>query len=56
MKLNAPKTVTWIICLALVVLGILGKLAVLPFLAGFAFWLVAAGGVLLILATMLKGL
>ena len=56
MKLNAPKNVTWFISLVLVVLGIVGKVASLGFITAYAFWFVAAGAVLLLLATMLKGL
>lgn len=58
LKLNAPKTITWIIAVVLGVLGILGALGIVTIapLAGYTVWLVAAGFVLLALGTVLKGL
>lgn len=56
MKLNAPKQITWIICLVLGVLGLLGQLVSIPVISGIAFWLVVVGLVLLLLATYLKNL
>lgn len=54
MKLNPPKTITWIIAVVAGLLGIIGHLG--GFLGGFAFWLVVIGFVLLALATYVKGL
>jgi len=56
MKLNAPKKITWWISVVLGVLGILGQLIAIPFVSTYAIWFVAAGFVLLALATSLKGL
>ena len=56
MKLNAPKQITWIICLVLGILGLLGQLATIPVISGIAFWLVLVGLALLLLATYLKDL
>jgi hypothetical protein len=56
MKLSAPQKGTWWIALIAGVLGIVSYLVTVPVLSGFAFWLVAAAFVLLILATYLKGL
>lgn len=56
MKLSAPQKGTWWIALIVGVLGIVSYLVTVPVLSGFAFWLVAAAFVLLILATYLKGL
>jgi hypothetical protein len=57
MKLSAPKVVTWLISLALTVAGVLGFLNVIPAIGtGAAFWLVCAASVLLLLASLLKGL
>ena len=56
MKLSAPKQITWIIALLLGILGILGGLDVIPAIAGYAIWLVAAALVLLLVATTTKGL
>ena len=56
MKLSAPKKVTWLIALIAGVLGILGTFIDLPFVSSYSFFLVAAGFVLLVLATYLKDL
>jgi hypothetical protein len=55
MRLNAPKKTTWWIALVVGAIGIVAHLVTIPVLSGFAFWLVAAAFVLLILATYLKG-
>ncbi len=58
MKLSSPKKTTWWTALALGLAGILlheGVLS-LPVLSGLAFWFVAGAFLLLVLATMLKGL
>ena len=56
MKLTPPKTVTWWISIALGVLGLLGYVGTIAILSQYAFWLVLAGLVLLVLATLLKDL
>lgn len=56
MKTNAPKHITWIICLVLGILGLLGQVATIPVISGIAFWLVVIGLGLLLLATVLKDL
>jgi hypothetical protein len=58
MKTNAPQLVTWWIALILGVLGIVTQLKIvaIPALAGYGFWLVTIAFVVLILATILKGL
>jgi hypothetical protein len=56
MKLSKPKVVTWWIAVILGVLGILATLLPIPLLAPYSFWMVAAGFVLLALATALKDL
>jgi hypothetical protein len=55
MRLSAPKKTTWWIALVVGAIGIVAHLVTIPVLSGFAFWLVAAAFVLLILATYLKG-
>jgi len=56
-NLSAPKVVTWWIAVILGVLGVLGYLGAIAGLSSeFAFWLVVAGLVLLVLATLLKDL
>jgi hypothetical protein len=56
MKLSKPKVITWWIAVILGGLGILAYLVPIPGLSSFAFWLVAAGFVLLALATYFKDL
>jgi len=55
MRLSAPQKSTWWIALVVGAIGIVAHLVTIPVLSGFAFWLVAAAFVLLILATYLKG-
>ena len=56
MRLNAPKRITWLISVALVVVGVLAKVIDLSVVTEYNFWIVTAGAVLLALATYLKGL
>jgi hypothetical protein len=56
MKLSAPKVITWWIAFILGVLGLLGHFATIAMLSQYSFWLVAAGFVLLVLATLLRDL
>lgn len=56
MRLSAPNQTVWVIALVLGVLGIVAYLGVIPPLAAYAFWLVAIGFILLVLATLLKGM
>jgi hypothetical protein len=56
MRLSRPKNVTWWIAVILGAAGVLGKLGVIPVLGSAAFWLVFAGFLLLVLATLFKGL
>ncbi len=56
MKLNAPKQITWTIAVVLGIIGILGDVVPIGAVAPYAFWLVAAGFILLALGTMLKDL
>jgi hypothetical protein len=56
MRLSPPKVVTWWIAVILGVLGLLGHLGTIASLSTYAFWLVAAGLALLVLATLVKDL
>ncbi len=56
MNLTPPTNVVFWICVALGVLGFLGGIGVLAFLAPYAFWLVFVGLALLIIALLVKGL
>ncbi len=56
MRLSAPKQVTWIIALVVGIIALLGFLAVIPPVAGYAFWLMTIAWVILVLATLMNGL
>ena len=56
MKLSSPKKNTWWIALIFGALGILGHFGIIPVLGTFSFWLLSIGFVLLVLATLVKGL
>jgi hypothetical protein len=56
MKLSPPKTITWVIAVALGVLGFLGTLTKIAFVSPNAFWFVFVGFALLAIATLVKGL
>jgi 4-hydroxybenzoate polyprenyltransferase len=56
MRLTPPKVITWWIALILGVLGLLGFLGVIAGLSQYAFWLVAVGLALLLVATLVKNL
>lgn len=56
LKLSEPKVVTFWVAVALAVLGILAFQGILTGLASYAFWLVAAGFILLAFGNLLKDL
>jgi len=56
MKTNAPKGVVWFIAVIIGLLGVLGKIVVIPILTAYSWWLVLIGFVILALATLIKGL
>ena len=55
-RLSPPTNQVFLVCLALIVLGIVGQFVVIPFVSAYSFWFVAAGGVVLLLACLLTGL
>jgi hypothetical protein len=56
MALSAPTRPVWVVSIILGVLGLLGKFAAVPFVTANAFWLLAAGFVVLAISTIYKGL
>jgi hypothetical protein len=56
MKLTPPKVITWWVAVILGVLGLLGHLGTVAALSPYAFWLVMAGLILLVLATLIRSL
>jgi hypothetical protein len=53
LKLSAPSQIAWIIALILGVVGVIATLVVIPTISAFAFWLVAAGWLVLLIATVM---
>ena len=57
MKFSAPKQITWIIALILGVVGILANLTSIPVITpAIGLWLVVVGWLLLLIATITRGL
>ena len=56
MKLNAPKQLTWWIALALGIIGLIAHLETIPVLSGLTFWIVLVALVLMLVATLIRGL
>ena len=56
MQLSAPKVMTFWIAVLLGVLGFIGRLATIPLVSTYAFWLVFLGFALLAVAVLTKGL
>ena len=59
MNLSAPKMITWVVALIVGVVGILiqvGSLSIVAVPFGLGFWLVVVAFVLLLVATVTKGL
>jgi hypothetical protein len=59
MNLSAPKMITWVIALVVGVVGILihvGSITIVAVPFGLGFWLVVVAFVLLLVATLMKGL
>ena len=56
MRLNAPKKVVYAISVCLIIVGLVGSLVAIPFVSEFNNWFSFAGGALLSLACLIKGL
>jgi protein-S-isoprenylcysteine O-methyltransferase Ste14 len=57
MNFSAPRQVTWVIALILGIVGILATLTPIPVItSATGFWLVVAAWVLLLLASITRGL
>ncbi len=56
MKFSAPKQITWIIALVLVVLALLGSFGVIAAVASYSFWFALIAAALMLIATITKGL
>jgi membrane protein YdbS with pleckstrin-like domain len=56
MRTNSPKQLTLVISLCLIILGLIGSLVAIPYVSAYNNWISFAGGALLSLACLLKGL
>jgi len=56
MRLSAPRNVLFFISVCLIILGLLGSLVAIPFISGINNWVAFAGGALLTLGCLLKGI
>jgi uncharacterized membrane protein (DUF485 family) len=56
MKLSAPKKFTWFIALILIIVGFISNFIAIPVVGAYSFWLLSIGGILLLVATAVKGL
>ena len=56
MRLNSPKKVTLCISVCLIIVGLVGSLVAIPFVTQFNNWISFAGGALLSLGCLVKGL
>jgi len=54
-KLNAPSQTLWLISVILGGLGIVSKYVVITGVTPYSFWLLAIGFVILVVATVTKG-
>ena len=56
MKLNSPKKVTLFISVCLIIVGLIGSLTPVTFISQYNNWISFAGGALLSLGCLVKGL
>lgn len=55
MKLSAPKQITFLIAVILLILGVLARFVAIPFVTVYAFWIVVVAAVLLVLGCAISG-
>lgn len=55
-ELSPPTQPVWIVSLIVGILGIIAYFVAIPIISVYAFWFVVVAFVLLVLATLLKGL
>ena len=53
LKLRTPSQIAWIISLILGAVGVIAKFVVIPTVSTYDFWLVAAGWLVLLVATVM---
>ena len=55
MKANAPTKTSLLVAVVLAVIGLVGKFVAIPFVSQYAFYILLAGFVVLLLGCLLKG-
>jgi hypothetical protein len=56
MKLSAPKQITFWVAVVVALIGLIASFVTIPFLSGFALWIVVLGFVILAAGNLLEGL
>ena len=56
MNLSAPKQVTWLVSVVLIVVGVIAEFVDLAVVTDNNFWIVTVGAVILAVANYMKGL
>lgn len=56
MNLSAPKQVTWLVSVVLIVVGVIAQFVDLAAITDYNFWIVTIGAVILAVASYVKGL
>ncbi len=56
MRLSPPKNASWVLAFLIGLLGIVAHYVEIPTVSDYDFWLVVAGFVLLLLATLFRGI
>lgn len=56
MQLSAPKQVTFWVAVVVALVGLVSSFVAIPFLSGFAFWIVVLAFVILAAANLMEGL
>ena len=57
MKTNAPRMITLVIAIVLLIVGLVGQLTnTIPLIDKYAFWWAFSGGALSVVASLFKGL
>ncbi len=55
MKLSAPKQITFWVAVVVSLIGLIASFVAIPFLSGFALWIVVLGFVILVAGNVLEG-
>ena len=56
MTLSAPKQITFWVAVVVAVIGLIASFVAIPFLSGYALWIVVLGFIILAAGNMMEGL